>query len=67
MTLPAPASKQPDRRCQCVKTCGVCIPCPNEMDAEDLLCPECRADPHTGRSGCICHNIMQDDLHAYVP
>lgn len=43
---------EPDRSCQCVKTCGVCIRCPNEMDAEDLLCPDCRD------GNCPCHHAL---------
>src|ERR1700754_2417610 len=39
-----------ERKCQCRKVCGVCMPCQNDMTEEDLLCDDCRA-------GCVCHSL----------
>ena len=51
----------PDRRCQCKASFCPCEPCPNEMDAEDLLCAVCRS--FKGKAGMEphCHRPEEDE------
>jgi hypothetical protein len=46
----------PNKQCQCTYTACRCVPCEKDMDAEDLLCAECRADGNTGR--VHCHTVL---------
>jgi hypothetical protein len=56
--LPRAQPLRPHAQCQCTDTTGCpCLPCPEELDEEDLLCSPCRAHKKEGRV-THCHRAM---------